>query len=939
MVLPKLVISNLSVHRVRAALTICAIALSVSLVVAVTTGYNSSIAAASKFLGYYMGAADLQVTRSKGDPHGTFSEALADEMRKDRRVQLVLTRYGTGSLLLDEKGKKLPGRPIDVIGVRRPEDTAVESLQLEAGSWFNAPTGNVCVIDQILAQRLKATVGSRITFAGVEKPLTLQVVGVAHKPAILAADQQTAYLPLDTLQQWLDRRGEINRIMITLVPGSDVDKFKAEWTPRVEKVDPLLAMKSGGDMRKQMDSNLHMVHLLAYLGSATSLLAATFIIFSALSMGVGERQRTLAMLRAVGAFKLQLAMLVILEGLIIAGVGVAIGAPLGWLWMKTLATWKSDFFSAGVVIDWQGVAFGAGAAVLAALGASLLPAWAASRVDPLAAMNPLATPSASRVPWRATVAGILCIALEPLLIFSPVSKEAKFYGHLWVALPALMLGVFLISPMFVWLFERIGSGALALMFGLRPALLRQQLTSGIWRAAGTGAALMVGLAILIVMQVQGHSILQSWRLPTKFPDIFIVSFEGLSPEQQHRLESTPGIRRGGLMPIAITAAVVSGENIDVKGANLIPQAAMFFGVDPDKALDMLELEFRDANGKTAPPEQQKELNRLASEDLKRGRHLIITDEYRRLLGKNRGDKLVIQTPMHGNVEYTIAGVVWSPGIDVIVSMFDMDRQFDQRTASSMFGSLDDARNDFGIKDVTLFAANLDYGVDKKKLVDDMQEEANKTADPATRPTTAPVEEEAPSLLDQAKSLFGKSTTKSSTSRPADRLAAFTGLKQMLGMSGMQAGDIRQIKWAIQNGFEHVLAVLSCIAFASMAVAALGVTNTIMASIRSRRWQFGILRSVGVTRSQLLRLVLAEALLLGLVGCALGTLTGFLMVINERGLSRYLLGFVYPFNPPWHVVGIGTAAVLLTALIASIWPASSLAKAEPLTLLQAGRAAA
>ena len=58
----------------------------------------------------------------------------------------------------------------------------------------------------------------------------------------------------------------------------------------------------------------------------------------------------------------------------------------------------------------------------------------------------------------------------------------------------------------------------------------------------------------------------------------------------------------------------------------------------------------------------------------------------------------------------------------------------------------------------------------------------------------------------------------------------------------------------------------------MAVAALGVTNTIMASIRSRRWELGVLRSIGVTRGQLLRMVLAESALLGIVGSALGLKT-------------------------------------------------------------------
>ena len=99
-------------------------------------------------------------------------------------------------------------------------------------------------------------------------------------------------------------------------------------------------------------------------------------------------------------------------------------------------------------------------------------------------------------------------------------------------------------------------------------------------------------------------------------------WEGLSPAQEKRLENTPGIKPGELLPVAITAAMVSGENIDVKGANMIPQAAMFFGVDPDRALRMIELEFRDENGNTYGHDDQLRMNHLASTELKLGHHLI-----------------------------------------------------------------------------------------------------------------------------------------------------------------------------------------------------------------------------------------------------------------------------------------------------------------------------
>ena len=136
----------------------------------------------------------------------------------------------------------------------------------------------------------------------------------------------------------------------------------------------------------------------------------------------------------------------------------------------------------------------------------------------------------------------------------------------------------------------------------------------------------------------------------------------------------------------------------------MPDATMFFGIDPAKGMKMMELDFREGNPKDAV--------RLMS----LGRHVLVTDEFRQLKHLGLGDKVALKTARHGTVDYTIAGVVWSPGIDVIVSMFDMGRQFDQRTAASIFGSMHDAKEDFGVTDIRLFAANLDYFTEKEAVL-------------------------------------------------------------------------------------------------------------------------------------------------------------------------------------------------------------------------------
>jgi len=59
-----------------------------------------------------------------------------------------------------------------------------------------------------------------------------------------------------------------------------------------------------------------------------------------------------------------------------------------------------------------------------------------------------------------------------------------------------------------------------------------------------------GLAVLVVMQVSGHSMLGGWKLPDKFPDMFIYT-NGLDAAQQQKLAQTPGIKE--IMPIQIAA--------------------------------------------------------------------------------------------------------------------------------------------------------------------------------------------------------------------------------------------------------------------------------------------------------------------------------------------------------------------------------------------------
>jgi len=910
-----LIRSNFTTRRVRTALTAAAIGLSVSLVVAVACGYSSGEAAAMAMLNRYLGSADAQITRPQQIADGMVPLNLDAQLSADPDVKHLTARLEVITRLMD-KDNKLTERTLHVVGIQRPQDTRIDSLIVQAGEWFPASDGNFAVVDQVAAATLHVDVGEWFSIPSDHGALRLKVVALVHKPDIIAAAVQTIYVPMETLQEFEGVGGkdpQVSEIDIDLRSGANGQAFYDRWTKQLEEMKPAgdtvapLKLRLVSQDRTSLDSNLRAVHVLTYLGQAVSMLAATFIIFSSLAMGVSERQRMLAMLRAIGATRAQVARMVVGEGLLIALLGAAAGIPLGLLWTEILRLLFRDIFVGGITVSWSGIALAIFGAMGAALMASLLPAWSAARTDPLEAMGQIAQPQPHRPGVLWTLLGLALICIDPLIFILPLERvvnavhpsdnpEAlttvvRFYAHYAIGAESLFLGFFLIAPLLVWALELLLAPAAGILLRLPKNLLRQQLSGGLWRAAGAAAALMVGLSVLIVMTTTGISMLDGWKLPDKFPDIFLVSLRlgGLSSKQLEQLSQTPGIRHFDdgtpeLMPVVVTISGLGSNPLALMGAVIAPnlRGTMFFGVPPKAAFGMMELDFRDNDGKSVPRDQQQVYSDRAVHDLDLGRHVVVSEDYRRRFHVKYGDKIKLVGDK-GEYEYTVCGIVWPPGLDVIVAMFDMGRQLEQQTAGMVFGSIDDARRDFGADNVNLLAANLDSGLDKQDLLKNI----------ATR----------------------------------------------VGDMSMKAGDVRQIKTAIDTEFRRLLAMLTTVAFSAMAVASLGVTNTIMASIRSRRWQLGVLRGIGLCGGELLRLILAEAILLGFVGIALGLGCGLILALDARELSAEVLGYLPRFVIPWGYVWIGTGGVMLVSIGGAIWPAINVSRTEPLKLLQAGRAAA
>jgi putative ABC transport system permease protein len=119
---------------------------------------------------------------------------------------------------------------------------------------------------------------------------------------------------------------------------------------------------------------------------------------------------------------------------------------------------------------------------------------------------------------------------------------------------------------------------------------------------------------------------------------------------------------------------------------------------------------------------------------------------------------------------------------------------------------------------------------------------------------------------------------------------------------------------------------------SLVVASVAILNVMLMSTIERRGEIGVLRAVGVRRREVLRMILAEAALLGVVGGFFGAVVslGVGLLINDLLFSDPALVFTWnSFRFLVYGFGVGFGASLLSGL----YPAWKAANDPPVEALR------
>ncbi len=143
---------------------------------------------------------------------------------------------------------------------------------------------------------------------------------------------------------------------------------------------------------------------------------------------------------------------------------------------------------------------------------------------------------------------------------------------------------------------------------------------------------------------------------------------------------------------------------------------------------------------------------------------------------------------------------------------------------------------------------------------------------------------------------------------------------------------------IKRVFLFVNGALALIGGIALLVASFGISNTMIMSIRERTREIGIMKAIGGSDAEIMKIFFFEACLIGLMGGLFGVLIGWAVTsIANPIVNKYVVQsattYIQFFSIPWYLWGSAILFAMLIALLAALYPASQAARVDPIKALR------
>ena len=536
------------------------------------------------------GKTAFDISADAGSTSPTLKQSLLGQVRALPDVEAAEGSVNGEAQLIGDNGKAIVYGGAPNLGFSIANGASrFNPLTLVDGSW---PAQGDVVIDKSTADKEDFKIGQTVGVQAEGAARRLRISGFVRFGSVSTIGGATlAGFDLPTAQDLFGKAGRLDEIAVAAKPGVSDEQLVGELQSNVPPTAQVkTATQQAHDDAADTNSFISFLRgfLLAFGGIA--LFVGSFVIANSLSITVAQRTREFATVRTVGASRRQILRSILLEAVVVgtlaslAGLAVGVGLAKGLFWLFDAVGFTLP--NSGLVLTPTAVIIALTAGIVVTVLASLRPAFRATRVPPIAAVQEGATLPPSRYARLRAPASIV------LTLFGFAALTWGLFGPglgttgilLWMGIGALaiFLGValfaeHLVGPLATWL-----GWPSAKLGGAAGALARSNSQRNPQRTASTASALMIGLALVTLVSLLAAGIVSTFRAAVddlwKQADYAVTAQNNFSPipiSVADAAAKTPGVAAVG--SVRAGQAKAFGSVFNATAVN--PAASRVFSID------------------------------------------------------------------------------------------------------------------------------------------------------------------------------------------------------------------------------------------------------------------------------------------------------------------------------------------------------------------------
>lgn len=909
----RIAFKNIPRRKLRNGLTILAVVLGVALVVGVNISLDSSLVEFKRTINQAAGNVDINIRSALDEP---FNQSLIETVREVEGVANASLRVSDRVAIWDPAEEEW--NTATMVGINSSSDFSYLDSDIMGDFGLLEVNGTDAVVDEGLNLTLGDVFKVKTITYNFSYPLNLQyssaeeieftVVGVYHPKQMGAGEgnSHTIFIDLTKAQHVLSRKDEADYIIVKV---KDVEQT-AQVVKNLGELGTTYVISPVkenilGEMGQASTGFQYGLQIMSIL----TVCVAVVMILNTIYLNVSERKFEIGIMRSVGSSKRQVFWMFFSESVALGIIGVIMGLVLGIPLAKAFTSLSSQLSSAlmpaaetFVYKPWHFV-LGAITGLTATAIGGLFPSIFASRIDIIQALRPAIRSGGKPRTALKLIGTGLPLSIISVLIFTSLSQQSgsSSFSSLFILamiVPLLMIGLICLTAGLLRAINPVIEGVL-ILFGGNKKIISRNIGRNLMRS--TICFTLIGMTlsfIIVVAGAQGGVVTGLEDVIHSFysADLTITSETPLNKSFAMDLIL---IDNGSLIVNVAPSLIIPRTVSLLNNASDTNSSSMVMAID-SKYSEVMSMKFSEDTPSDVFSKLESNGTIILTSPLAISLNVTVDNE--------------VQMPVYSIVQVPVQIPVIPSGSSYS-GTYPGSSTYNGTYPTIPSDSLVPSFTTIYVPQVQINNVNFTViGIAVGSMLEWNHGLYSSSLSEASYISYESLKITFPEYNETANLFFAKIKSDQDVGIVQERVKELYGSEYLLNTL-----SVEDALNPARDGIDKTFTILNAVVMFAVVSAAIGVAAIMVMNISERRREIGILRSIGMSRLQVVTSIIGEASVLAGAGFAVGTVAG--LILNRVTISfMRATGFPIPYTIPLDSIWISLLLAMVASLVSAAYPA-------------------